>query len=53
MADVANVMVGVAAVYYHDTAGTAALNIVTQLGFTEDGSMLTYTPTPNDVEVEE
>ena len=53
MADTANVIVGVAALYYHDTPGTAAASIVTQLGFTEDGSSITYTPTPNDVEVEE
>jgi len=50
---VANVLVGVATLYYHATAGTAVGSVTTEVGFTEDGVTMEYTPTVEDIEVEE
>ena len=53
MATVALVLAGVADIFYHTTAGTASASVTTQFGYTTDGVMITYTPTVNDIEVEE
>lgn len=53
MADVGNVLTGVAVIKYHLTAGTAVGSVSTVFGYTEDGVTVTYTPTANDIEVEE
>lgn len=53
MATVGNVLVGVANIYYNTTAGTASASVTTQVGYTVDGATITYTPTVNDIEVEE
>ena len=50
---VANVLVGVAALYYHATAGTVVGSVVTQVGYTEDGVELVYDPTVEDIDVAE
>ena len=50
---VANVLVGVAELFYHTTPNTASASVTTTLGFTEDGVTIEYTPTIADVEVEE
>lgn len=50
---VANVIVGTGTLYYHTTAGTDEVNVVTQLGYTEDGVTIEYTADIADVEVEE
>jgi len=50
---VANVLVGTGTLYYHTTPGTAAASVTTEFGYTEDGVTLEYTPTVQDVEVEE
>ena len=54
MADVvANVLVGVAEVFYHTTPGTAPASVSTEFGYTNDGISWTYTNTSYEVEVEE
>ena len=54
MADVvANVLVGVAEVYYHTTPGTAPASVTTEFGYTEDGVTMEYTAAITDIEVEE
>jgi hypothetical protein len=50
---VANVLVGVATLYYHATPGTAAASVTTEVGYTEDGVNFEYNPTVDDVMVEE
>jgi hypothetical protein len=50
---VANVLVGVATLYYHPTAGTAAGSVTTEVGYTEDGVNFEYAPTVDDIDVEE
>jgi len=50
---VANVLVGVATLYYHATAGTAVGSVTTEVGYTEDGVTIEYAPTISDIEVEE
>lgn len=50
---VANVMVGVALLTYHTTPNTASGSVSTELGYTEDGVTIEYTPTIADIEVEE
>jgi len=50
---VANVMVGVALLTYHNTPGTASGSVSTELGYTEDGVTIEYNPTVADIEVEE
>jgi hypothetical protein len=49
----ANVLVGVATLYYHPTAGTAEGSVATEVGYTEDGVSIEYNPTIEDIEVEE
>jgi len=48
-----SVLVGVATLYYHATAGTAVGSVTTEVGYTEDGVTIEYAPTINDIEVEE
>jgi hypothetical protein len=50
---VANVLVGVATLYYHPTAGTAVGSVTTEVGYTKDGVTIEYAPTINDIDVEE
>lgn len=50
---VANVMVGVATLYYHTTPNTASGSVTTELGYTEDGVTFEYSAEIADVEVEE
>ena len=50
---VSNITVGVATLYYHATAGTAAAGITTEVGYTEDGVNIEYNPTLADIKVEE
>jgi hypothetical protein len=50
---VANVLVGVATLYYHATAGTAVGSVTTEVGYTEDGVNLEYAPTIEEIMVEE
>lgn len=50
---VANVLVGTGTLYYHTTPGTAVGSVTTEFGYTEDGVTLEYTPTVQDIEVEE
>jgi hypothetical protein len=49
----ANVLVGVATLYYHPTAGTAVGSVTTEVGYTEDGVSIEYAPTVEDIDVEE
>jgi len=50
---IANVLTGVALITYDTTAGTASGAVSTELGYTEDGVTVEYTPTVVDIEVEE
>ncbi len=50
---VANVLVGTGTLYYHTTAGTASVGVVTEFGFTQDGVIIEYTADQVDIEVEE
>jgi len=50
---VANVLTGVATLYYHATAGTAVGSVTTEVGYTEDGVNIEYAPTVEDTRVEE
>jgi hypothetical protein len=50
---VANVLTGVATLYYHATAGTVVGSVTTEVGYTEDGVNLEYNPTVEDTLVEE
>lgn len=50
---VSNICVGVATLYVHDTAGTAAGSITDEVGYTEDGVNFEYNPTVADIDVEE
>ena len=50
---VANVLVGTGTLYYHTTAGTASVGVVTEFGYTEDGVTIEYTAETADIEVEE
>ena len=50
---VANVLVGVATLYYHATAGTAVGSVTTEVGYTEDGVNIEYAPTVENIKVAE
>ena len=50
---VASVLVGVATLYYHATAGTAVGSVTTEVGYTEDGVSIEYAPTIQDIDVAE
>ena len=50
---VANVMVGVAQLFYHTTPGTASASVTTEFGYTEDGVTMSYAPDVADIQVEE
>jgi len=50
---IANVLTGVALITYDTTAGTGSGAVSTELGYTEDGVTVEYTPTVVDIEVEE
>lgn len=53
MATIANVLTGIATIYTK-AAGTApAASVNDQIGYTEDGVTIEYTPTVADIEVEE
>lgn len=49
----ANVLVGVATLYFNPTAGTVVGSVTTEVGYTEDGVNLEYAPTVEDIMVEE
>ena len=50
---VANVLTGVAKLYYHTTAGTASASVTTEFGYTKDGVTIEYSADITDIEVEE
>ena len=50
---IANVLTGVALITYDTTGGAASVGVTTELGYTEDGVIVEYTPTVVDIEVEE
>ncbi|KKM15256.1 hypothetical protein LCGC14_1697950 [marine sediment metagenome] len=50
---VANVLVGVATLYYHTTPGTASGSVTTEFGYTKDGVTIEYNAEITDIEVEE
>lgn len=50
---VANVLAGVAQLFYHTTPGTASASVTTEFGYTEDGVTIEYSADIADIEVEE